>query len=220
MFVVARETAQVQEIYFCVDFWKRETPRCFKQFLFDPVPTQGSVIDSVINDALGVLELSYLISWRHLHLRLSCYPIRVRFLILPHHPWYSPFMHAWGEEADPNPSPPPKKGGGRRKTHTHPWMSVNPANRGLLFFSLLFPSPYPWSAATTIPELGMHQPWYRGLCLVFETPRAPRHFLLEEWRAPYEEIVNFYQEHFKGTKAMDRGMEAIAFVASLKYQQS
>ena len=40
----------------------------------------------------------------------------------------------------------------------------------------------------------------RPICFISERARAPRHFL----------------EHFKGTKSMTRGIEAIAFVASLK----
>ena len=37
-------------------------------------------------------------------------------------------------------------------------------------------------------------------------------------KAPYEEIINFYcMEVFKGTKAMTGGIEAIAFIASVKY---
>ena len=44
-----------------------------------------------------------------------------------------------------------------------------------------------------------------------------RHFLLGK-KAPYEEIVNFYWSISRAQRQWPRGMEAIAFLASLHYQ--
>ena len=54
----------------------------------------------------------------------------------------------------------------------------------------------------------------RPVRFVFERARAPRHFLLGKGRVPYEEIVNFYWS----ISRVPGGIEAIAFVASMKYQ--
>ena len=53
----------------------------------------------------------------------------------------------------------------------------------------------------------------RPVCFIFERARPSRQFLLGKGHQD-EEIVHFY----RGTKAKIGGMEAIAFVASVKYQ--
>ena len=56
----------------------------------------------------------------------------------------------------------------------------------------------------------------RAVCFIFERSRAPRHFLWQ--RAPYEEIVNFYWSISRAPRQWQGATEAIAFVASVKYQ--
>ena len=56
----------------------------------------------------------------------------------------------------------------------------------------------------------------RPVCFVFERARYQGIFSSEKgtlWRK-----CEFLLEHFKGTKATTKGMEAIAFIASVKYQ--
>ena len=48
--------------------------------------------------------------------------------------------------------------------------------------------------------------------LVTERARAPRHFILGKGH-PIRKFKISIAEHFKGTKAMAKSMEAIAFVA-------
>ena len=56
---------------------------------------------------------------------------------------------------------------------------------------------------------------YLYVCFVFERARAPRHFLLGK-AYPREEIVNFYRSISRAPRQIPEGMNAIAFVASLK----
>ena len=58
---------------------------------------------------------------------------------------------------------------------------------------------------------------HRPVCFVFERARAPRHFLLGK---VYEEIVNVYWCILKAQRHLPGGMEAITFVASVKYRPS
>ena len=57
----------------------------------------------------------------------------------------------------------------------------------------------------------------RPVWSVFERARAPRHFLLGKGH-PDEEIVHFYWSISRAPMQSPGGMEAIDFVASLKYQ--
>ena len=54
------------------------------------------------------------------------------------------------------------------------------------------------------------------LCFMFERAKAPRHFSLVQ--DTHKQIVNFFWGISRAPRQWSRGMEAIAFVASMKYQ--